>query len=571
MPQDAFTLRHLCKELNQIFSNGKVNRITQPSPDELILTIYTTEKRTQKLLLNVNPSSPRIGVIESEKDSPLTAPNFCMLMRKHLLSAVIKSIELVGFDRIVKITFSHSGEFFDGVEKVLFVELMGRYSNVILTEKGNVLGGNRGINMFEDVVRPLIVGKPYVYPPVGQKKLPSDQELIAFFDNKNTQELAQIIVSEVQGIAQSTAKEIVNDYFEKSTLNFSSGQDFFEHLNDFLFNKISNPCIVKKDQEIVDVLAFPYQTILGEKIYFNSLYKAEEFFFENKQKTKDFNSKKERLLSLTSTALKKAKKRLNTIRAKEKDALNAEENKIKGEMILSSLHLIKQGQKECVLDNYYDQTKIKIELDEFLSPSKNAEKYFKKYNKQKRTLIALTPQKEMAEKEQQYYESVLEELELCEDVLELSVVEKELESVGIIRAQKAIKSKKEEQNLFRKYSVEGFRVFVGRSNLENDKLLSLARANDLWLHAKDYHSSHVIIFADGKEISQKAINFSAQICAYYSKGREGGKTEIVYAKRKDVKKPSRAKLGFVIYDNFKSLLVEPDKHLELCVSKEEKW
>ena len=150
MPQDAFTLRYLCKELNQIFSNGKVNRITQPSPDELILTIYTKEKRTQKLLLNVNPSSPRIGVVESEKDSPLTAPNFCMLMRKHLLSAVIKSIEIVGFDRIVKITFSLSGEFFDGVEKVLFVELMGRYSNVILTENGNVLGGNRGINMFDN-------------------------------------------------------------------------------------------------------------------------------------------------------------------------------------------------------------------------------------------------------------------------------------------------------------------------------------------------------------------------------------------------------------------------------------
>lgn len=567
MPQDAFTLRYLCKELNQIFSNGKVNRIVQPSTDELVFTIYTG-KRTKKLLLNVNPSSPRIGVADSEKDSPLTAPNFCMLMRKHLLASVIKSIELVGFDRIVKITFTLSGEFFDGVEKVVYVELMGRYSNIILTEQGKILGGNRGINMFDDGVRPLIVGKPYIYPPVGQKKLPSDKRLICFFDKKEAEELVKVIVEQVQGIAQSTANEIVVKYFSKNACNYSCGQSFFDHLNGFVFNSMPNPCIVKKNGTIADVFVCPYQTFSGEIIYFDSLYLAEEFFFQNKQKVKAFFNKKERLISLTNTALKKAKKRLTAICAKEEDALSAQENKIKGEMILSSLHLIKQGQKECVLDNYYDQTKIKIELDEFISPSKNAEKYFKKYNKQKRTLVALTPQKEMAISEQRYYESVLDELNLCEDIVELSMVEKELESVGVIREQKSIKTKKEEQNLFRKYCVDGFRVFIGRNNVENDKLLSLARSNDVWLHAKEYHSSHIIIFADGKEIGQSVINTCAQICAYYSKGREGGKTDIVYTKRKNVKKPPHAKLGFVIYENFKSVFVSPDKHLELCISSE---
>ena len=155
MPQDAFTLRYLCEELNLIFANGKVNRITEPSNDELILTVYTG-KRTEKLLLNVNPSATRIGIVKTEKESPLTAPNFCMLMRKHLLSATILGMELVGFDRIIKIDFMASGEFFDSVKKTVYVELMGRYSNVILTENGKVLGGNRGINMFDDGVRPLI-------------------------------------------------------------------------------------------------------------------------------------------------------------------------------------------------------------------------------------------------------------------------------------------------------------------------------------------------------------------------------------------------------------------------------
>ena len=180
MPQDAFTLRFLCEELNSIFSGGKVNRIIQPNADEMIMTVYTG-KRTEKLFISVNPASPRMGVTNTERESPLTAPNFCMLLRKHLLSATLESIELVGFDRIVKIDFMPSAEFFDSVRKTLYVELMGRYSNIILTENGRILGGNRGINMFDNGVRPLIVGKPYVFPPVGDKRLPSDKELVGLF------------------------------------------------------------------------------------------------------------------------------------------------------------------------------------------------------------------------------------------------------------------------------------------------------------------------------------------------------------------------------------------------------
>ena len=239
MPQDAFTLRYLCEELNSIFKEGKVNRITEPSNDELVLTVYTG-KHTEKLMLNVNPSAPRIGIVKTEKESPLTAPNFCMLMRKHLLSATILGMEVVGFDRIIKIDFLASGEFFDSVKKTVYVELMGRYSNIILTEDGKVLGGNRGINMFDDGVRPLIVGKPYVYPPVGNKKLPNDQSLIEIFDNKQLEDLGDIITDNVQGVAKSTAKEIVVKYKEKNNCEVVSGKDFFDHLNNFLFKTKSH-------------------------------------------------------------------------------------------------------------------------------------------------------------------------------------------------------------------------------------------------------------------------------------------------------------------------------------------
>ncbi len=565
MPQDAYTLRYLCKELNSILKGGKVNRITQPSNDVIYLTVYTG-KRTEKLLLNVNPSNPRIGIAEKEEQSPLTAPNFCMLMRKHLLSASVESIELVGFDRIVKIDFSLSGEFFDNVKKTLYVELMGRYSNIILTEDGKVLGGNRGINMFDDGVRPLIVSKPYVFPPVGNKKLPSDQSLIELFNGESIETLNNIITANVQGIADITAKEIVKT-FAKNDDVIVDGKEFFDHLNKFLFSSDVVPCVLKNNEQITDVFVYPYTNVKGEIIKFEKLYLAEEFYFENKEKIKNFKAKRDRLVAILNSAIKKVKKRLTAIRAKEKDALSAEQNRIKGELIFANIYQIKQGQKQCILQNYYDGSEIQIELNEFLSPSKNAENYYKKYNKQKRTLSAVAVQKELAENEQNYYNSVLDEISLSEDIVELKLIEKELEESGLTKVHTQDKKKATEQKPYRNYLIDGFYLRVGRNNIENDKLTSSARSNDLWLHAKDYHSSHAILEYNGQDAPASVIEICAEICAYYSKGRDGGKTEIVYAQKKNVKKPKGAKPGFVRYENYQSIMVEPNNHKEYCLDK----
>ena len=214
MPQDAFTLKYLCRELDLIFKNGKVNRIIQPSEDEVVFTVYTGSK-TEKLYISVSPSCPRITVINEEKSAPLTCPNFCMLLRKHLLSATIESISLVGFDRIVKIEFIASNEFFDAGHRTLYVELMGRYSNIILTNEKIIVGTNRGINFFDNGIRPLIVGQPYKFPPVGDKKLPDDLSLVLKFENIKAKDIAQTILQNVQGVAESTAKEIALHYLKK--------------------------------------------------------------------------------------------------------------------------------------------------------------------------------------------------------------------------------------------------------------------------------------------------------------------------------------------------------------------
>lgn len=563
MPQDAFTLRYLCLELDEIFKGGKINRITQPSNDELVLTIYTG-KRTEKLLLNVNPASPRIGVIKSDKESPLTAPNFCMLMRKHLLSATILGISLVGFDRIVKIDLLASGEFFDAVEKTLYVELMGRYSNIILTENGKVLGGNRGINMFDNGVRPLIVGRPYVFPPVGDKKLPTDRSLIECFLGVIDGEIAIKICQNVQGVAQSTAQEIADGFLSENSnlLGQERAEKLFDYLNEFLYNTPKNPCVVRDDKTVKDVLVYPYKNIDGQKLFYDLLCQAEDAYFEEKDAYKTYTAKRERLIAIVNGLIKKCKKKLTAITAKERDALSAEENKLKGELLLSNIYRLKDGQSECEVENYYDNTTLKITLDSRLSIAKNAESFYKKYNKQKRTLSALKPQREQAESELNYYTSVLDEILLCEDFDELSLVQKELETAGLISENKGSERKKKVETFCREFRVENFTIRAGRNNAENDKLTFTSRAEDIWVHAKDYHSSHVLISAEGRAVPENVILIACEICAYYSKGRDGGKIEIVYTEKRNVKKPPKSKLGFCVYDSFKSIVVTPKKHVE---------
>ncbi len=561
MPQDAFTLRYLCLELNELFSGGKVNRIVEPSGDDVVLTIYTG-KRTEKLLLSVNPSSPRMGVIINEPDSPLTAPNFCMLLRKHLLSATILSVELVGFDRIVKIDFLTSAEFSDSTKKTLYVELMGRYSNIILTENGRILGGNRGINMFDNGVRPLIVGQPYVFPPVGDKKLPDDKSLIDIFENSDRMNLADAICKNVQGIASFTANEIVQKFKEKySDCSVNFGENFYNVLNEYLYNSTVNPCVVEREETVFDVQVYPYRTVEGEHRFFEKLYLAEDFYFSVRESQKIFRSQKERLTSVINTHIKKVKKKMTAINGKIRDAEDADINRIKGELLLSNVYKFKGGEKECELENYYDGSVMKITLDERLSVTKNAENYYKKYNKQKRTLVALKPQLEQAESEFNYFTSVSEEIALCETQDDIIMVKQEMQTVGlIVEKQKTAKLKKVTQNFCHEYHVDGFIVRAGRNNAENEKLTFTSGKDDIWVHAKDYHSSHVVIERSGKDIPDKVITVACEIAAYYSKGRLGGKTEVVYTKRKYVRKPPKSKLGFCTYENYNSITVIPKKH-----------
>lgn len=567
MPQDAFTLRHLCRELNNLFSGGRINKIVQPSGDEVVFTVYNG-KSTDKLFISVTPSCPRIGV-STDEFKTLDTPNFCQLLRKHLQGAKIDEISLCGFDRIVKISLTPSNEYFDSIEKVLYVELMGRYSNIILTENGKILGGNRGINMFDDGVRPLFVGQKYVFPPTQNKKTPDDKSLAEDFF-KLDGDVVSFICANVQGLAKETARFIVRSYADIKRVSIddicayikANAGDFVRYMCTRLYDDEYRPCVAVQDGIPTDVYALVYD---DDKSYqfFDKLYLAEDYFFNEKLKKKRFSDKKERAKSIVSTSIKKAAKRVNAIEHKKKEAENLEENRIYGELLIANIYRLKQGEKQIELENYYDDNKIVvIPLDENLSPSKNAEKYYKKYNKQKRTLEAIKPQLDGANAELEYYKSLESMVQIAETEEELDVLLDE------IRPKKVSKNKKTDLTVgCHVYENLGYVFKVGRSNIENDKLYDTQRKDSLWLHVKDYHSSHVYIDVCQDEISAEAIKFGAEICAYYSKCRDTDKIEVVFTKRKYVKKPKGAKPGFVTYDNFKSIIVTPKKHEEFIKGK----
>lgn len=562
MPQDAFTLRYLCKELDAEFKGGKVNRIIQPAPEEVVFTVYTGAK-TQRLYISVNPACPRIGIDNADRESPLTAPNFCMLLRKHLLSATVDGVSLVGFDRIVRIDFSASSEFFDAGKRTLFVELMGRYSNIILTENGKVSGGNRGVNFFDNGVRPLIVGRDYALPPSGDKKEPSDKSLIEYFARYQSdgEKLSDYLVKGVRGISSDTAAEAVSEYC-KTRPQFNAAE-FYAFINDFAYRRKKQPCVIYNGVAAKDVCAFPYSIIAGEPKFFASLAEAEDVFFREKETAKRFREKKERVVAVVSSAIKKVKKRLSAINARLSDAENGEKERVNGELILANIYKIKQGDKSVAVTDYYDGTEKTISLDPALTPAQNAERYYKRYNKAKRTLVAQLPQKEFAEAELAYLNGVNDEIALAENASDAVLIAEELKAAGYIAKEKLPQKRRKEPAKYRVYAIDGFTVKVGRNNVENDELTFSAKGGDLWLHAKDYHSSHVIIETEGKDVPEKTIITAAEICAYYGKGREGGKSDVVYTKKKFVKKPPKSKLGFCTYTDFKTVTVKPDAHEEL--------
>ncbi len=560
MPQDAFHIRRLCSELNALLQGGKLNRISQVDKDELTFIIYTG-KSTVKLILSTNASNARVCLSKTEKEPAAIAPNFCMLLRKHLQGAEILKIEQKDFERIVEITLRCTSDFSE-CERVLHCELMGKYSNIVLSEKGIVLGALKTTALLDESHRVLLAGARYQYPAPQDKISPFDgagmRSLEESFyashpDGYENEELARFLFEHVSGLALPTAREIV---FRAMRVKMP----LWAFIGEFCENEPCEPCLKKENGAPCDFFAFPVAG--GESM--PSLCKAEDEFYSYRENKKGFEDKKRRLESAAKTIKKKAAKRLQETLERLKEAEKAEENRVKGELLTANLYRLEKGMRHIELENWYDTDckSIKIALDPLLSPAKNAQKYFKAYNKQKRAKEVLSPMQKAEEAEIDYADSVLAAIGAADSLTDFKEIEQELIEAGALRAPKARAGgkKKEESAPFREYEHNGMKILLGRNNLQNDKLLKLASSDDIWLHTQKYHSSHAIIFTGGRQVLDETLLFAAELCAYYSDGRNGDKIPVDYCKRKFVKKPSKSKAGFVIYTDYKTLLVTPKNH-----------
>ena len=560
MPQDAFHIRRLSAELNSLLVGGKINRISQVNKDELTLIIYTG-KTTVKLILSANASNARVCLSLTEKEPAPVAPNFCMLLRKHLQNAEILSVHQKDFERIIEITL-HCTSDFSECERTLHCELMGKYSNIVLTEKGVVLGALKTTSLLDESHRVLLAGARYEYPAPQEKISPFDgagmRSLMQSFEEIHPEgwedeTLAKYLFENVFGIALPTAREIVKRAKRVR-------MPLWAFVGSFCESEPCAPCLKVCEGIPTDFFAFSIEGGVPTP----SLCKAEDEYYTYKETKKGLEDKKRRLESAAKTGKKKAGKRLSEILERLKEAEKAEENRIKGELLTANLYRLEKGANSVELENWYEENggKIKILLDSTLTPAQNAQRYFKTYNKQKRAKEVLTPMQRTEEREVDYAESILSSIARAETDEDLKEIETELIENGLLRAPKArVGGKKKELPVpFRSYEHDGVKILLGRNNLQNDRLLKESAPDDIWLHTQKYHSSHAIIRTQGGQVSDETLLFAAELCAYFSDGRDSDKIPVDYCKRKFVKKPNKSKAGFVVYTDYKTLLVSPKNH-----------
>lgn len=555
MPQDAFTIRYVAAELKKELAGGKISRIIQPSREELTFIIYTG-KRNVKLEACLSARSARLSLSEDEKPVPVTAPNFCMLLRKHLQNAEILDVVQPDFERIIYFDLKCVSDFSSSVMRLYF-EIMGKYSNAVLTENGLIIGALKTTSIDENTRRVLFGGVKYVPPEPQDKISPDDIPGLEKVMSSASGDIAKHISNRVKGIAYATAMEMVSFYGEKITAS---------DINEYVFAPDAQACVIYCDGEPND---FRVRSCCENQKKFSSVLQAQSAYYSYVYAKRSFTEKKTKLENALNGAIKKVEKRLAVIRDKLAECSGAENVRLKGELITANIYALERGMTSFDAVNYYDPEckTVKIELDRTLTPSQNAQKYYKKYAKLKRTYLSVSAQQSEADERLDYLNSIAAHIAAAETVFDLEETEEELTELGLVKKTETRK-KKTDPAPYRIYETEGFKIIAGRNNLQNERLTKGLSHEDLWLHTQKYHSSHVGIITDGREVPDNVLLTAAEICAYYSDGRSGNKIPVDYTFKKFVKKPPKSNAGFVIYTDYNTVLVQPNGHAELNKEKQ---
>ena len=581
MALDGLVVRSIAHELNTKLVGGKIDRVHQPENDEILLYVRNNRENF-KVVLSSSSSNPRVYIANKyNKENPLKAPMFCMLLRKHLQGGIITDITQVGFERIIKISIESYDELKDKSTKNIYVEIMGRHSNIILTHSSNnkIIDSAKRIPPSVSRVRQILPGQTYVLPPKQDKLNPiTDISLNSFVDTLSSFNgpIFKAIYSKFLGISPVIAKEICfrANIDENLLVSEISSDDIskiyreFHNLFKYIKDNVYNPCMVI-DTSIDKVLDF---SCINLSLFSNlSIINDDSIskILENYYATKDIKDRiHQRSSDLRKSISIKLDRLYNKLNKQEKELIeseNAQIYKIKGELITSYIYMIEKGMESVEVANFYDleYKNIKISLNTNFTPSENAQKYFKKYNKLKTAKKEITSQMEITKEEIDYLENIMLSIENCENLAELMDIREELGKVGYLRSKN--NSKKETKLTTKPHefvSSNGFKILVGKNNKQNDHLtLKVASNEDIWMHTKNIPGSHVIIKTEGKEVPDETIFEGAMLAAFFSKSKMSSQVPVDYTKKKNVKKPNGAKPGMVIYDTNNTIYVTPTEEL----------
>ncbi len=572
MAFDGIVIANLTRDLKNKLEGGKINKIAQPEKDELLFTIKNN-RETLRLFLSASASLPLIYFTEKNKPSPLTAPNFCMLLRKHIGTGRIVKVSQPGLERIIELEIEHLDDLGDLCHKRLIMELMGKHSNIIFCkEDGTILDSIKHVSAQVSSVREVLPGRNYFIPKTMEKGDPLHITIEEFSHLMAAAPMPihKALYLKLTGISPIIGEELCHlasiDSDHSANELSETELTHLHHTLTLLMEDVEegnfSPNIVYRQGEPVEFASVPLTCFHGneyESKPYDTISLLLESYYSEKNSLTRIKQKSADLRRIVQTALERNYKKYDLQVKQLKDTQKRDNYKIYGELLNTYGYELTGGEKELKCLNYYTNEEIRIPLDPQLTAKENSQKYFDKYNKLKRTFEALTELTEETRKEVEHLESISTSLDIALREEDLVQIKEELTEYGYIKRH-YIKGKKPKitSKPFHYLSSDGFHIYVGKNNYQNDELtFKFATGNDWWFHAKGIPGSHVIVKSEGQELPDRVFEEAGALAAYYSKGRGNDKVEIDYIQRKHVKKAAGGAPGFVIYHTNYSLLAEP--------------
>lgn len=571
MALDGFVISNIVAELNQTILNARISKIAQPENDELLFTLKG-QNGQYRLAVSASASLPFLYLTKNNKPSPLTAPNFCMLLRKHIANGRIVKIYQPHMERIIHFDIEHLDELGDLCQKTLIVELMGKHSNIIFCNSdGMIIDSIKHVSAMMSSVREVLPGRAYFIPSTqGDKLNPLEVTEEAFLDTAMAKpcSITKALYSSFTGTSPVIANEIchrasIDGDMPVDSLDADGKKHLFQifrwMMDDVRAGKYQ-PNIVFKEKEPIDFSCFhlsefsDYTTQDYDSIseVLEQYYAARNIYTRIRQKSVD-------LRKVVTTTLERNRKKYQLQEKQLRDTEKREKYKVYGELIHTYGYGLEEGAKELEALNYYTNEMIKIPLDPTLDAKENAQKYFDKYNKLKRTYEALTELIQETKTEIEHLESISTSLDIALSEDDLLQIKEELMEYGYIKRKRTDKKTKIKSKPFHYRSSDGYDIYVGKNNYQNDELtFKFATGNDWWFHAKGMAGSHVIVKSNNEELPDRVFEEAGKLAGYYSKGRDSDKIEIDYLQKKNVKKPNGSAPGFVVYYTNYSLTIHPD-------------